>query len=160
MLVICSGLQAQNKLYLHAIDGTRTSLSLDGIRKLTFPSRTITVYQNDGSTQLFPFAELRQARFTEFLSGNNALDIPESNNLTVFPSPVNNEMTLSLTSSISTSIEIRIVDIHGKTVSIRKERILPGNNQITMQLSELSQGLYICRVNNGRSIEIRKFLKN
>lgn len=161
MLVICSGLQAQNKLYLHAKDGTKTSFSVDDIRKLTFPTRTITIYQNDGSAPLFfPFAELRQARFTEFVSGNNSLDMSESNNLTLFPNPVNNELTLSLTSSVGTSVEIRIVDVQGKTVSIRKERILPGNNQIIMQLSELSQGLYICRVNNGSSIETRKFLKN
>lgn len=160
MLVFSSGLQAQNKLYLHAKNGTKTSFLLNDIRKLTFPSRTITVYENDGTTQLFPFIELRQARFTEFVSGSNKMDMAESTNMTLFPNPVSNDLTLRLVSSFNATVEIRIVDIQGKTVSIRNERIVPGNNQITMQLSDLPQGLYICRVNNGKSIETRKFLKN
>lgn len=160
MLVVGSRLQAQHKLYLHVKDGTMASFSLDEIRKLTFPSRTITLYQNVGTTQAFPFIELRQARFTEFVSGNNSLDLVDNDHLSLFPNPVNSDLTLSLVSSSTATVEIRIMDVQGKTVNVRKDHILPGNNQIILPLSNLPQGLYICRVNNGKHIETRKFLKN
>lgn len=160
MLFVISGLQAQNKLYIHAKDGTMASFPLHEIRKLTFPSRTIILNQNNGEMQEFPFIELRQVRFTEFVSGSKSLEVQQDNNLTLFPNPVNSELTLSIGATSGAMVEIRIVNVQGKTVCIRKEHILPGNNQITMQLSDLPQGLYICRINDGKNTETRKFLKN
>lgn len=159
MFIVSHTLPAQNKIYLHGKDGTKASFSLDAIRKLTFPSRTITLYQNNGSTQAFPFVELRQARFTEFVSGNNSLDLPESNDLVLFPNPVNDELSLWLAVSMVATIEIRILDVQGKTISIKKEHLIPGNNQINLQVADLPRGLYLCRVTNGKSTETRKFLK-
>lgn len=160
MLMVSSTLPAQNKIYLHGKDGTKASFSLDDIRKLTFPSRAITVYQNDGSTQAFSFMELRQARFTEFITANNGLELSKEESLVLFPNPVNSEFTLSLTTSIGATVDIRIVDVQGKAVIIRKEHVMPGSNQINMQVSDLPRGLYICRVMNGKHTETRKFLKN
>lgn len=160
MLFFVSGLQAQSRLYIHAKDGTKTSYPLNEIRKLTFPLRTIALYGNDGSTQAFPFIELRQVRFTEFVSGNNSLDLAESNSLSVFPNPVSSELNLRFLSGSGGTVEIRILDVHGKTVSIKKEHTLQGINQVNLQLSDLPKGLYVCRVRHGKSTETRKFLKN
>jgi hypothetical protein len=160
MLFVSTGLMAQSRLYIHAKDGTTTYFPLNEIRKVTFPSRSITVYQNDGSTLAFPFIELRQARFTEFVSDSKSLELPQDHRLTLFPNPVNSELTINIGAISGATVEIRIVNVQGKTEFIRNEQILPGNNQITMQLSDLQQGLYICLINDGKSTEIRKFLKN
>lgn len=160
MLLVITGLQAQKKLYIQAKEGTKASFPLDEIRKLTFPSRTIIVYNNDGNTHTFPFLDLRQARFTEWLSGNSTLDLQESNAMAIFPNPVSEELTVRLFSESGESIEIRIIDVKGNTVYTQTGHTVTGMNKIKMQLSHLVKGLYICQVNKGKGIETSKFLKN
>lgn len=160
MLLPMTGLQAQKKLYIQASDGTKSSFPLSEIRKVTFPFRTLIVNSNDGNTHSFPFVDLRHARFTEWLSGNNTIDLIKNNPMTLFPNPVSEELTVRLASESSEIIEIRILDVKGNTVYTQTGHMAPGANQIQMQLSHLSKGLYVCRVNKGNSIEIGKFLKN
>jgi len=160
MVLFITGIQAQNKLYIQAKDGTRSSFPLNEIRKLTFPSRTLIVYDNDGNTEAYPFTELRQARFTQWVAGNNTIDQSGNSRLTLFPNPVSNELKVMIQSSSAEPIEIQILDIQGKTVYFLTEHTLPGYRQINIDLSDLQKGLYVCRVNNGKSRQTRKFLKN
>lgn len=160
MLLVFTGLQAQKKLYIQAIDGTKSSILLSEIRKVTFPSRTLIVYNNNGNTQSFPFIELRQARFNQWLTGNSILELQENNSPKLFPNPVNNQLTLKIGSPSGGSVEVRIQDVQGKTVYTQAGSLLPGNNQLSMELSFLPRGLYVCRINDGRSIEVHKFLKD
>lgn len=160
MLLLITGLQAQKKLYIQAKDATNSSFPLNEIRKVTFPSRTVIVYNNDGSTRSFPFVDLRQARFTYWLSGNTTGDQQENNAMTLFPNPVSEELTLRLVSKSSESVEIQVLDVNGNIVYNQMERVVPGSNQIKMQLSHLSRGLYVCRINKGKCIKTSKFLKN
>lgn len=160
MILIFTGLQAQKKLFILANDGTKSSFPLNEIRKVTFPSRTLIVYNNDGNTQTFPFIELRQARFTEWITGNHSYDLQENKGLELFPNPVDNELTINTQSESGESIEIRIIDVKGKTVYSQTSRTLPGNNLIKIQLSHLPKGLYVCRVTKGKKADTSKFLKN
>lgn len=160
MFFVFTGLQAQKKLYVQAKDGTKSAFPLDQIRKVTFPSRTLIVYNNDGNTHSFPFVDLRQARFSEWLSGNNTLDLQEKNGFAIFPNPVNEEITVGIVSESGESIEISIIDIKGHTVYTQTGHTIPGTNQINVQLSHLAKGIYVCRVNNGKSIVTGKFQKN
>lgn len=160
MVLVITGLQAQKKLYIHAIDGTRSSFPLNEIRKVTLSSRTLIIYNNDGSTQAFPFVELRQGRFTQWLTGNQSLDLQENNDLSLFPNPVDNELTVRLSSESFESIQIRILDVKGNTVYFQTGRIIPGIDHMKIPLSHLPKGLYVCQVNKGQRLQTHKFLKN
>jgi hypothetical protein len=159
MLLVFTGLQAQKKLYIQANDGTKSSFTLNEIRKVTFPSRTMIVYSNDENTHSFPFIDLRQARFSEWLSSNNTLNLQEKNGLALFPNPVNDELIVCITSESGESIEIRILDVKGNTVYTQRGYTVPGINQIKIQLSHLVKGIYVCRINRSKSIVTGKFIK-
>jgi hypothetical protein len=160
MLLLFTGLQAQKKLYVQANDGTKSSFPLTEIRKVTFPSRTLIVYNNNGNIHSFPFADIHQARFSEWLSGNNTLDLQEKNEIALYPNPVSEELTVSIISESAQSIEIRILDMKGTTVYTQVGNAIPGANPMKIRLSHLAKGIYICRVIKGKSIATGKFQKN
>lgn len=160
MTLVITGLQAQKKFYVQGKGGTKSSFPLNEIRKVTLPSRTLMVHSNDGNTQSFPFIELRQARFSVWLTGNDSYNLQENKEMSLFPNPVDEELTVRVLSESVALVEIRILDMKGNTVYIQNEHAVPGTNQLKMQLSHLSKGMYICRVNKGKSIETSKFLKN
>ena len=161
LFVGITGLQAQQqKLYVKTTKGTETSFSLDGIRKLTFPARTISIAQTDGKTEVFPFQEVRYLNFTPGFTGINSLDLQDNTSLALFPNPVDDELTVRIQSDISEMVTIQIIDMHGKIVYRETGRTVNGPNQFNIKLSDLPGGLYVCCINNGRRMTTGRFLKN
>lgn len=155
-----TGLQAQNRLYVKATNGIETSFSLNGIRKLTFPMRNISVTNTDGKTELVPFNEIQYLNFTQGWTGNNSLAIQDNNSFSLFPNPVSDELTVIIQSTKDEPISIQIIDMHGKIVYRETGQTINGPNHFYLNLSNLPGGLYICCINDGRKITTGRFLKN
>ncbi len=73
--------------------------------------------------------------------------------LSVYPNPVVNE--LNLTSQSIGIMQVKIIDLQGKVVFSTTNVA----NQLKINVSDLSSGLYIIRVLQGSTIETGKFLK-
>lgn len=155
-----TGLQAQDKLYVKTNVGTETSFSLNGIRKLTFPERNISVTHTDGKTEVVPFKEIRFVNFTQGITGNNSLAIQDNNSLDLFPNPVIDELTVMFQSTTSEPVSIQIINMQGKIVYRETGHTVNGSNHFDLKLSDLPGGIYVCCINNGRRITTGKFLKN
>jgi len=71
-------------------------------------------------------------------------------NLTVFPNPATNRLTLDFTLSATNNVHISITDITGKTVYTQSlgTRMI-GNYKENIDCSALSEGLYFVTVNAG-----------
>lgn len=155
-----SELQAQDKLYVKAANGTETSFPLNGIRKLTFPMRNISVTNTDGKTDLIPFKDIRFVNFTPGISGINSLAEQDNNNLALFPNPVINELTVMFQSTTAGPVSVQIIDMHGKIIYRQTGLTINGQNDFHLKLSDLPGGIYVCCINNGRRITTGRFLKN
>lgn len=153
-------LQAQNMLYVKTTNGTETSFSLNGIRKLTFPMRTISVNHTDGKTDLIPFKDIRFLNFTPGISGIISLAEQDNNSIALFPNPVIDQLTVMFQSYTDEPVSIQIIDMHGKIVYRETGSTVNGQNYFYLKIPNLSAGLYVCCINNGRKIVTSKFLKN
>ncbi len=74
-----------------------------------------------------------------------------SDRIRIMPNPASSSVNISMYSSLKGEVEIKLVDMTGKMVLSRTEKIEAGNNTITLsQLSQLSDGIYtiLLRIND------------
>ncbi|MBK7817974.1 MAG: T9SS type A sorting domain-containing protein [Sphingobacteriaceae bacterium] len=79
------------------------------------------------------------------------------NNIELYPNPTFTEITINLTSSETKTYIYNITDLAGKQI---KKVELSGNKNNSLNVSELTQGVYIFNVlDAGRIIGVKKFVK-
>jgi hypothetical protein len=80
----------------------------------------------------------------------------ESNNFVIFPNPANNNVQLFLQNTSETINSILITDVLGK--SIRKIKDI-SNNQISLDVSDLSQGVYLVEITTDNNLkQVKKLI--
>ena len=78
----------------------------------------------------------------------------------LYPSLVKEIFTININSAHNQNVSLKILTIDGKIVYQKNCQLANGNTNITANLSHLSKGIYLCRVNNSLSSNIIKFTKN
>ncbi len=68
----------------------------------------------------------------------------------ISPNPAESSVNLELTVNTEGDAEIRLVDITGKTVLRTRRKVYEGQNNISLDISALASGLYLCQYNNGQ----------
>lgn len=82
-----------------------------------------------------------------------------SDAFTVFPNPVNNDLTVSYNLNNSSKTEIRIYDVTGKLVVLNKTEELPvGYNTAKIDVSNLNSGVYMVELKTKESSSMKKFI--
>jgi hypothetical protein len=150
-----TNLQAQNSLYVLEKSGAQTQFALSDIKTLTFPSGNLLVNKKDGNSNSYARIDLRQLNFVGI---PNAIENAEEteNKIVLFPNPVNNELKISLQNTENTEIEI--IDLQGRI--LQKQIFNIANTELNINVSQLTKGLYFCKINNGKTTKTIKFLKN
>jgi GEVED domain/Secretion system C-terminal sorting domain len=77
----------------------------------------------------------------------------------IYPNPVNDVMTVSITADKAERGEMIIADISGKIVYTRTLNIAQGDNKLPVNVSNMASGAYIIKVQLNDDIVIRKFNK-
>lgn len=62
-----------------------------------------------------------------------------------YPTPTTHRVTLDIEGAAEGLATIEIVDLVGRSVKTERTQLLPGNNQVTVDISELASGIYIVR---------------
>jgi len=83
----------------------------------------------DGHTEEFQFVGIEE--------------LFEGSQLSVFPNPARDRVNLSFNSLESTKLHVGINDISGKQIVLKSFEITEGNNQLTLDVQGLSEGIYI-----------------
>jgi len=162
-LLLCLGLagaQAQSTLYVKEKPGNQTAFALSDVRKLTFPTGSVIVNKNDGNTNTYSLSNIRYLNFINLLSGILQIANQESDNMILFPNPVIDELKLSFQSAGTGNLQVDIMDVQGKVLHQQTINSLNGANLYIINIAQLPQGLYLCRLQNGNKLETIKFLKN
>jgi len=151
-----TGLQAQT-MYVRQANGAKTAYTLGNIKKMSFSSGNITVSKTDGNHDVYPLSGLRYLNFTDLTTSNIQLAEKTKSTILLYPNPVVDQLNILLQTTENQAGVIEILSIEGKVVC--KELINSQTNVFQVNVSALPKGLYLCKINNGTTLETTKFLK-
>ncbi|MCG8575766.1 MAG: T9SS type A sorting domain-containing protein [Flavobacteriales bacterium] len=77
----------------------------------------------------------------------------------VYPNPANNELNVALTLIESENTTVNILDISGKTLQTVAVGDINGDRNLTIDVSDLSTGVYFVEVVNANGKQNKKFIK-
>lgn len=155
-----AGLQAQGTLYVKQANGIENSFALTNIRNMSFPSNdSILINKNNGSKVTYSLNNIRYFNFINFSLGIQQNAILQ-NNILLFPNPVNDEFQIIYQSNEQQNLQLQIIDEQGIIVMQQILNGQFGRNLFKINVRELSQGLYLCRLQRDNIFELVKFVKN
>lgn len=80
----------------------------------------------------------------------------------IWPNPVQQLLFVNINAATASSINIKVYDAKGALVIARQQNVLPGSNQLNLDVSKLPQGMYslLPEWNNGQHYKAIPFCKN
>lgn len=149
-------LQGQTAMTVKQTGGTQTAYALSAIRKLTFSNTgNMSVTKTTGSTDDYALIGVRYLKFGDTDTGI-ATSTTAKGNLQLYPNPVVDVLYIQLSEAGSRVAIVELLSIEGKVLYKGQ---LTGTGIYQVNVSQFRKGVYLCRVNNGTSIETTKFLK-
>jgi hypothetical protein len=150
-----TGLESQT-MYVREIMGTQTSYDLSSLRKMTFSGGNVTVNKTDNSSGVYAISGLRYLNFADLTTeiAKTTIQVDHSKLIT-FPNPVIDALNIDLTGVIGEGT-INILTLEGKVLQTQTTR---GNSLITLNISHLSQGIYLCLYITKDEIKTVKIIK-
>ena len=82
----------------------------------------------------------------------------EAGNL--WPNPVQDSFTMQVNSSRSGTVELSIMDLHGREVYRGSVALQAGSNRMDLNVDQLQGGLYLLRLTSGRQASVLRFVKH
>lgn len=78
----------------------------------------------------------------------------------IYPNPVVDVLTIQYSGRALNDLQVEIWDVAGRQVSVQKFRDVQSGEQISMNVSSLNKGLYVCKIISGQKvIRTEKFNK-
>ena len=79
-----------------------------------------------------------------------------SDNIAVYPNPANDQLNVQLIFAESNAVNIELLDLSGKMVASPNKNQAISPNQFTLDVTDLSNGIYILKVTNGTKVSTSK----
>jgi len=150
-----TGLQAQT-MYVRESNGAQTDYALSSIRTMTFSGGNVTIQKTDNSKGIYALNGLRYLNFTDLTTSITEPPMKLGNtNLITYPNPVTDVLNIDLT-DVTVEGMISILTLEGKVMQTHKTMM---NNIVSINLSYLPQGIYLCRYSNTAAIKTVKIIK-
>lgn len=89
---------------------------------------------------------------------NGINELINNTNLSIYPNPVADRLTVLINGYAPKDITLKITDITGRLISEETSEL--NNNNITINTSSLSAGIYLLEILQGNRIQTTKFIKN
>jgi hypothetical protein len=150
-----SGLQAQT-MYVKENSGTQTAYALSGIRKITFSTGNLTVHETNNNTWVYVLSGLSYLSFQNYVTGLEEQIQPGNATVFTYPNPVTDVLSIDLTGAGNLTGSISILTIEGKVL---QEQMINSAGLVKIDLSELPQGIYLCRYVGTTDIKTVKIIK-
>lgn len=144
LLVITSTvIQAQNQLIVSLTTGQTDAFNVSNVRSIKFLNNNLIVTENNGVQSSWGIDDITEYTF----KSANAIGSAESikNQLSIFPNPVSDQLSMEYWSIKEDKITIELVDINGKHVRSLFEGMHQGKHTYTWT-NDLPSGMYLCRV--------------
>ena len=111
---------------------------------------------NDATGNVGPVALLYRNDLIILPTENYVLDTIDFN---IFPNPISgNKLNLQYVSLDAGVLDIKVFDLRGRVLFEQRENVIPGEQNIDINITSLSTGNYIINLDNGFNIGMRKFI--
>jgi len=154
-----TGLTAQT-MFVRETSETQTKYLLSNVKMMKFSSGNIMISKTDGNSDIYTLSGLRYLNFFDISTGIVPVaSKTEVMKLQVYPNPVADVLNINIEfpkSENQTGV-IEILSIEGKI--FYTQIINSQANIYHVNVTSFPKGLYLCKINNGKTIETLKFLK-
>jgi hypothetical protein len=103
-------------------------------------------------------------KWSSIVKIDNSKDVASNNTTTisnVYPNPTKGMLNVNFTSVAGADFSIQVVDMFGKTIQSYQNSDLNADNSLSLDMTDLSNGVYFIKVNNNDgSSTSSKFVKN
>ena len=132
-------------------NGTNTSYNVSDIKKITFNGDIMVLNLSDGSTYSWNVNTIGDYNY------NNVVIIKDINkvSVTIFPNPVIQNLNIRFQSTEQNIIVI-LVDMNGKQIL---ENSFNNQDEVSIDVSTLENGNYVCLIKLSKITISRKFIK-
>ena len=143
-------------MYVRQINNIQTTYSINNISKMTFLSGEILIDQINGNDIQYNLDSVRYIAFQLYTVG-----VQENNSnkqrISVYPNPVRSILNIDLRNVVNESGTIQILSMNGSLLKSNPILLNAGTQQV--DVSNLAQGVYLCKIICGQKTETIKFLK-
>ena len=160
-IFLTAGLRAQS-IHFNYSDGTNASYNLVDVRKVTFDADLMNLHLLDGTVFAWNVSTIGYYQYDE--SSLNVQDWLNNANkweVLIFPNPTSTNLNVRYNLPKEDDITIALYDMQGKLIlkkTIGKQ--LFGEQQQTLDVSHLSNGTYMCRIEGLHQSVTKTVIKN
>ena len=147
-----SSLSAQT-MYINKKGGENKSYDVNNVSKMTFSTGNMNIVKTDKSIDIYALSSLQFVNFGDFNTAVQAIN-GFNNKLIVFPNPVNDMLNIKNISSNGSTLVI--TSLEGKQILTKNLNAIGNAN---VDVSQLPQGFYLCKLYDGTNVLTTKFLK-
>lgn len=149
-------LQAQS-MVVKENAGIQTAYSLSNISKLSFSSGKLTISRVDSSSVEYALSSLQYLSFSDSTSVNIEQENISDHLIRIYPNPVHNELKIDLSAATCPNGTLNILSLEGKLLITQQ---ITGSDIISVDMSHLPRGTYICHFSNEEEIKSIKIIKH
>ena len=147
-----SSVSAQT-MHIKQKGGGNISYDVNTLSSMTFSTGNMNIVKADKSIDVYALASLQFVNFADFNTAIQTINA-NKNGLSVFPNPVMD--ILNIKNIPSDGSMVVITSIEGKLILSKKLNTLQNTG---IDVSQLPQGFYLCKLYNGANMFTTKFLK-
>ncbi len=143
-------------LYVEKTDGARVDYSLSDIGKISFSSGNLMITKTDKSSEVFELSNLSSLKFSDTSTGVEEPLAFRDKLWSIYPNPATSELNIDLPETFRQKGTISIFSIGG---SVLMKREVTSERLVTVDISHLPKGIYLCRYSNSQETQTVKFIK-
>jgi hypothetical protein len=155
------GLRAQS-IHFNYTDGTNASYNLADVRKITFDADLMNLYLFDGSVYAWNVSTIGGYQYNESsLNVQEWLNSANAWEVVIFPNPTSTNLNLHYNLPKDDEITIALFNMQGKLILQKKVgKQVSGEQQQTLDVSNLPEGSYVCRIKGQHQTVTKTVIKN
>jgi hypothetical protein len=150
-----TGLQAQT-MYVKESNGAQTAYALGNIQKMSFSSGNLTVTKTGNNSEVYDLSDLRYLKFSDISSGLDKPLLVEKQVLHAYPNPVHDRLNIDLSGIAEKKGVISLFNFEGNVIMSRQ---VTRAGIVSLDISHLPEGIYLCRFSNQTDATTIKIIK-
>lgn len=151
MMILTGVLSAKgNDLYIYLANGTKQTIPVSDVQKLTFTETALSVEQTSGAMLTSSFDEL--AYFSLKKTSGSSAEGVNVLPVTIFPTLITDNASVTSATDI---LRLEVLDLQGRPLVQSN----PGKSQVELSLASFPAGIYLLSITNETGITVKKIIK-
>ncbi len=149
-------------IHFNYTDGTNASYNLEDVRKITFVADVMNLHLWDGSLYSWNVSTIGHYEYDEtILNTQEWLNQANTWQVRVFPNPTSTVLNVRFQLPKEDQVSISLSDLQGKLLLTKNIGTKTAGEYLeTLDLSELPQGNYLCRISGQQQTITKQVIKH